>query len=65
MNILTTESGFKLNNSVYSWADTTHTEIICDRQTYAFTTEAILLLDLSCTINGITYTDINEFVQNL
>ena len=65
MNIITTTTGFKLNDLVYTWKDDVHTEIICDTQTYAFMEEATLLLDLFCKINGVTYTNINEFTQNL
>jgi hypothetical protein len=65
MNIVTTETGFELNGSIYTWKDDTHTEIICDTQVYAFTTETIILLDLSCTINETKYLDIVTFSNHL
>jgi hypothetical protein len=65
MNITTIETGFILKDTVYNWTDELHTEIICDSQLYAFTKEGTILLDISCTINNIAYTNINEFDQAL
>jgi hypothetical protein len=40
-------------------------EIVSDSQVLVGTTDGVIMLDLSCTIEGETYTDINLFIQNL
>jgi hypothetical protein len=62
-DIKTIFSGFKLNEFIYSFNGSV--EVISDSQCHVPTDQGIILLDLSCTINQITYIDINLFVQSL
>jgi hypothetical protein len=62
-NIEKTENGFILNDMEYILI--TEEEIISETQCNFDTDKGIILLDLSCTINGVHFTDINLFVQSL
>ena len=63
LNISTIKNGFELNDSVYLFEGTD--EIIGNSQVHVGTDRGIILLDLSCTINGVEFTDINLFLAAL
>ena len=63
MNITTIENGFELNDSIFLF-EQKH-EILSDSQVHIDTDNGTILLDLSCTINGILFTDIDLFIQSL
>jgi hypothetical protein len=63
MNIVTIQNGFIFNETQYTFEG--EIEIISETQCHVPTNLGIILLDLSCTINGVEYTDINLFVQAL
>ena len=63
MNISTIENGFSFNELMYLFDG--EIEVISESQCHVPTNEGIILLDLTCTIDGNEYTDINLFVQNL
>ena len=63
MNITTTQNGFIFNSIEYTFEG--ENEIISDSQVLVGTTNGFILLDLSCTINEVEFTDINLFVQAL
>ena len=71
MNILKLQGGFNFNNIEYIFQDfETEKELIAyqivsESQVLVGTSDGIIMLDLSCTIEGQEYTDINLFVQNL
>ena len=52
-----------MNNSDYLFDG--EIEIISDTQCHTPTNEGVILLDTSCTIDGIEYADINLFVVAL
>lgn len=62
-NIITTQNGFIFNSIEYTFDG--ENEIISDSQVLVGTTNGLILLDLSCTINEVEFTDINLFVQAL
>lgn len=62
-NITTTQNGFIFNSIDYTFEG--ENEIISDSQVLIGTTSGLILLDLSCTINEVEFTDINLFVQSL
>lgn len=61
--ITTTQNGFIFNSIEYTFEG--ENEIITNSQALISTTSGLILLDLSCTINDSTYTDINLFVEAL
>ena len=63
LNITTIENGFNFNNTEYLFKEST--EIISDTQCHVITDKGVILLDLTCTINNVDFTDINSFVQAL
>jgi len=63
MNITTLENGFSFNDLIYLFEG--EIEVISESQCLTPTNEGTILLDLSCTINGIEYTDINLFILAL
>lgn len=71
LNITTIANGFEFNDSSYLFEDflvqgeLVQHEIIGESQCHIGTDNGIILLDLSCTINGQEYTDINLFVDAL
>lgn len=62
-NIVTIQNGFILSETQYTFEG--EIEIISETQCHAPTNLGIILLDLSCTINDVQFTDINLFVQSL
>lgn len=63
MNITTIRNGFIFNSIEYTFKG--ENEIISDSQVLVGTTNGFILLDLSCTINEVEFTDINLFVSAL
>lgn len=63
MDIKTTSNGFEFNDKNFEFSD--YLEIISSNQLHIGTTDGVMLLDLSCTINGEEYTDINLFLKAL
>lgn len=63
MDIKTIKNGFKFNDLIYLFEG--QDEIISESQVHIGTNQGILLLDLSCTINDIEFTDINLFTTTL
>ena len=63
MNLIIIENGFIMNSSDYLFNG--EIEIISETQCHVPTNNGVILLDLSCTINDVTYTDINLFVVTL
>lgn len=62
-NITTIPNGFEFNDSSYLFEG--EIEVISKSQCHVPTNEGIILLDLSCSINGIEFTDIELFVKAL
>jgi hypothetical protein len=63
LNIITTQNGFNLNENQYIFEG--DIEVISESQCHVPTNEGVILLDLSCTINKVSYTDMNLFLQEL
>ncbi len=63
MDIKTIKNGFIFNNIEYLFDE--YLDIISNFQAHIGTNRGIILLDLTCTINGNDYTDINLFIQAL
>lgn len=70
-NITTIDRGFMLHDATYifqPWDDNgilIDEKIMSDTQVLVGTDNGVLLLDLSQTINGVAYVNIDEFVNNL
>ena len=66
-NITKISGGFLFNEISYNFneVDQVKYRVLSDSQLWVFTDQGIILLDLTCTIDGVTYTDINLFGQNL
>jgi hypothetical protein len=71
MNITTIKNGFNFNEIDYTFQDQEtaagfiSSEIVSDSQLLIGTNDGLIFLDLSCTINGKTFKDINEFLTSL
>jgi hypothetical protein len=65
MNITTKTNGFIFNGIDYEFSERHSAEILSGNQVHIPTKSGVLLFDISCTINGNDYTDINLFVQAL
>lgn len=63
MDIKTIPNGFEFNNKNFEFSN--YLEIISSNQLHIGTTDGVILLDLSCTINDVEFTDINLFAQAL
>lgn len=63
LNITTTQNGFIFNSIKFIFEG--QNEILSETQCHIGTDRGIILLDLSCTINEVEFTDINLFVQAL
>jgi len=63
MNIVTIKNGFIFNETQYTFDG--EIEIISESQCHVPTNEGIILLDLSCSINEVFYTEIELFIQAL
>jgi len=63
MNITTIQNGFEFNDSSYLFDG--EIEVISESQCHVPTNQGTILLDLSCTIDEVAFTDINEFITAL
>jgi hypothetical protein len=63
MKIETKENGFILNSIEYTFEG--KNKIISNSQALIETSIGVVLLDLSCTINDVEFTNINSFVSAL
>ena len=63
INIVIIQNGFEINESQYIFDG--EIEVISETQCHVPTNEGVILLDLSCLINEVEYTDINLYVQAL
>lgn len=63
MKIETKENGFILNSIDYTFEG--KNEIISNSQALIGTNIGIILIDLSCTINDVEFTNINSFLSAL
>jgi hypothetical protein len=59
--------GFEYQNQIFEFIeiDGIRYNIISDSQVHICTDLGVILLDLSCTINGGQFDDINEFINYL
>ena len=60
LNITTIQNGFILNECEYSFDG--EIEAISEIQCHVSTNQGTILLDISCTINNVEFTDINLFI---
>lgn len=71
MNITKLQGGFNFNEINYTFQNFESDnglipyEIVSESQVLVGTIDGIIMLDLSCTIDGVEYSDINSFIQNL
>lgn len=64
-NITKIDGGFILNDTEYMFDEFRTHSSISETQAHVYTTNSIILLDLSCTIESTSFTDINSFLTNL
>jgi hypothetical protein len=66
-NITKILGGFSFNEMTYNFneVDGANYRVLSDSQLWVFTDQGIILFDLTCTIDGVSYTDINLFGQDL
>lgn len=66
-NITKISGGFLFNEISYNFneVDGAKYKVLTSTQLWVYTDQGIILFDLTCTIDGVTYTDINLFGQNL
>jgi hypothetical protein len=66
-NITKISGGFLFNEMTYNLneIDGAKYRVLSDSQLWVYTDQGIILFDLTCTIDGVSYTDINLFGQNL
>lgn len=65
MNITTKPNGFIFNGIDYEFSERHSEEILNENQVHIPTKSGVLLLDLSCTINNVQFTNIDLFVNAL
>jgi hypothetical protein len=66
-NITKIEGGFLFNEMTYNFneVDGAKYKVLTSTQLWVYTDQGIILFDLTCTIDGVSYTDVNVFGQNL
>jgi hypothetical protein len=70
-NIEKIQNGFTFNKRTFQFQkfelgeELVFSEIISDTQAHIGTDQGVIMFDLSCPINNITYNDINSFVTEL
>jgi len=70
-NIEKIQNGFIFNKITFQFQkfelgeELVSSEIISDTQAHIGTDRGVIMFDLSCTINNITYNDINSFITEL
>ena len=62
-DVKTIKNGFVFLSAEYIFDSAL--EIVSESQCHASTNQGTILLDLSCTINGTQFTDINNFIEAL
>lgn len=67
MNIIKITNGFEMNGMPYLFEsiDGKEYEIISEAQMHSYTNNGVILLDLSVSIDGQSFTDINSFADYL
>lgn len=64
-NITKIDGGFIFNDTEYIFDELRTRNAISQSQAHVYTSNGVLLLDLSCTIESTSFTDINSFLTNL
>jgi hypothetical protein len=66
-NITKISGGFLFNEMSYNFneVDGAKYNVLTSTQLWVYTDQGIILFDLTCTIDGVSYTDVNVFGQNL
>lgn len=64
-NITKIQNGFILNDTEYTFDESQINSTLSDSQAHVYTTDGIILLDLSCSIEGVYFDNINSFLANL
>lgn len=66
-NITKISGGFLFNEITYNFneVDGAKYKVLTSTQLWVYTDHGIILFDLTCTIDGVSYTDINLFGQDL
>jgi hypothetical protein len=66
-NITKISGGFLFNEITYFFneVDGAKYKVLTSTQLWVYTNQGIILFDLTCTIDGVSYTDINLFGENL
>ncbi len=66
-NITKISGGFLFNEIKYFFneVDGAKYKVLTSTQLWVYTNQGIILFDLTCTIDGVSYTDINLFGENL
>jgi hypothetical protein len=66
-NITKIFGGFLFNEINYNFneVDGAKYKVLTSTQLWVYTDQGIILFDLTCTIDGVSYTDINLFGQDL
>jgi len=64
-NITKIDGGFIFNSTEYIFDEFRTRNAISQSQAHVYTSNGVLLLDLSCTIESTSFTDINSFLTNL
>lgn len=64
-NIIKIHNGFILNDTEYMFDESGINNTLSDTQSHVYTTDGIILLDLSCSIEGVYFDNINSFLADL
>jgi len=70
-NITKIENGFLLNEVIHMFQDFESNEslvkyeLLSENQLHIGTSNGVIFLDLSVSIDGVHYEDINEFIKNI
>lgn len=66
-NILKIKNGFSLESNTYQFIDIDGAmySFVSDTQVHVYTDLGIILLDLSCSIDGVYFDNINSFLTDL
>jgi hypothetical protein len=66
-NITKISGGFLFKEMSYNFneVDGAKYKVLTSTQLWVYTDQGIILFDLTCTIDGVSYTDVNVFGQNL
>ena len=70
-NITKIDNGFILNDNTYNFEEfdlegiLVKYQLLSDNQLHIGTSNGVILLDLTCSIDGAHYKDINEFIKSI